>query len=161
MIGHSERRTLFGDTIETTIAKLKKAMETDLRIIFCVGETLQEREGGITNKVLAEQLKDVKSAVKKWENVVIAYEPVWAIGTGKVASPEQAEDAHRFIRHMMTEHVSKAVADKLRIIYGGSVKSDNAQTLASKENIDGFLVGGASLKEDFLKISEVLNQASK
>jgi triosephosphate isomerase len=135
-------------------------METDLKVIFCIGETLQERETGVTNKILASQLAGVKGAVKKWENLVLAYEPVWAIGTGKVATPEQAEDAHKFIREYIASVTDQTIADKLRIIYGGSVKSDNAVTLATKENIDGFLVGGASLKEDFLKISEALNTSA-
>lgn len=158
LIGHSERRTLFGETDEVCLKKLKRTLETNLKIVYCIGESLQERESGITNDVIAKQLQHFKSVVTKWENLVIAYEPVWAIGTGKVATPEQAEDAHRFIRQYLTNQVNKQVADTVRIIYGGSVTGATAHALASKENIDGFLVGGASLKEDFVKIAEALTQ---
>ena len=156
LIGHSERRSFFGESVDITMKKLKRSLETDLKVIFCIGEQLQERENGTTNKVLEAQLTGLVDIVKKWDNLVLAYEPVWAIGTGKVASPQQAEDAHKFIRHYLTEQAGQNVADKIRIIYGGSVTSSNAKDIIAQPNIDGFLVGGASLKEDFLKICEAV-----
>lgn len=158
LIGHSERRVQFGETDAVCLKKLKRTLETNLRVVYCIGESLQEREAGTTNEVIAQQLQHFKESVTKWDNLVIAYEPVWAIGTGKVATPEQAEDAHRFIRQYLASQVNKSVADSIRIIYGGSVTGATAKDLASKENIDGFLVGGASLKEDFVKIAEALTQ---
>ena len=159
LIGHSERRTLFGESADVTMKKLKRALETELKVIFCIGETLEERENGTTNKVIESQLTGIQDIVKKWTNLVLAYEPVWAIGTGKVATPEQAEDAHKFIRTYLSQQAGSNVADTIRIIYGGSVKSDSAKELIAKPNIDGFLVGGASLKEDFLKIAEIMAPA--
>lgn len=158
LIGHSERRSFFGETDEVCMKKLKRTLETNLKVVYCIGESLQERESGVTNDVLARQLEHFKSSVTKWDDIVIAYEPVWAIGTGKVASPEQAEDAHKFIRQYLSSQAGQQVADKIRIIYGGSVTGASASSIAAKENIDGFLVGGASLKEDFIKIADALSQ---
>jgi triosephosphate isomerase len=161
LIGHSERRSQFGESEEVCLKKLKRTLETNLKVVYCIGESLQERESGVTNTVLAKQLEHFKNAVTKWDNLVIAYEPVWAIGTGKVASPQQAEDAHRFIRQFLSSEAGKEVANNVRIIYGGSVTGSNAKDIVGMENIDGFLVGGASLKEDFVKIADSLSQKFK
>lgn len=159
LIGHSERRTFFGESDEVCVQKLKRTMESNLKVVYCIGESLQDRENDVTNDVLAHQLKGFKDTVTKWDNLVIAYEPVWAIGTGKVASPEQAEDAHKFIRQYLSKHIGTSVAEAMRIIYGGSVNGSNAKEIIGKQNIDGFLVGGASLKEDFVKIADAIVQA--
>lgn len=139
--------------------KLKRTMESNLKVVYCVGESLQDRDNGVANDVIAHQLKGFKDTVTKWDNLVIAYEPVWAIGTGKVASPEQAEDAHQFIRQYLTKHAGPSIAQSMRIIYGGSVNGTNAKDIIAKENIDGFLVGGASLKEDFVQIAHAIVEA--
>lgn len=130
---------------------MEHAIEAGLDVIACVGETLAEREGGAMNDVLAHQLAGIAGKVRAeadWSSIVVAYEPVWAIGTGVVATPEQAQDAHSFIRGWLEANVSPAVAASTRILYGGSVNDANAATLATKPDIDGFLVGGASLKGD-------------
>ena len=132
-------------------------MDAKIGVVFCVGESLQERESGATFEVLDKQLTGVEATVNNWDALVIAYEPVWAIGTGKVATPDQASEAHQYIRGWFQKHISDQVAEQLRIIYGGSVTSGTAKDIISKPGIDGFLVGGASLKEDFLKIVETLN----
>jgi triosephosphate isomerase len=153
IIGHSERRTIFGETNEVLNQKLLAALRNNLKVIFCVGETLKEREANETFKVLEEQLKiGLKDFPQdKADNLLIAYEPVWAIGTGKVASPEQAEEAHAFIRGKLTVQPEKTV-----ILYGGSVKPDNIDTLLRNENIDGALVGGASLQaKDFRQLCSI------
>jgi len=121
-------------------------------VIPCVGEKLDEREANKTMEVVSRQLQALKALIKDWTKVVIAYEPVWAIGTGKVASPEQAQEIHLKIREWLSSNVSPAVAKQTRIIYGGSVKGSNAKDLATKPDIDGFLVGGASLQPDFISI---------
>lgn len=150
IIGHSERRTLFGDTDKTLNKKLKKALEVGLKPIFCVGELLEERESEITKDVVKTQVEiglfDVSA--EEMKNVIIAYEPVWAIGTGKTATPEQAQEVHEFIRDLIEILYSKKIADHLVIQYGGSVKPDNAKELLSQKDIDGALVGGACLKAD-------------
>lgn len=152
IIGHSERRQYFGETDATVLARTKAALEAGLMPIVCVGELLAERESGQTNTVLATQFEGGIAGLTPGEfaKIVIAYEPVWAIGTGKVATPEIAEDAHKFIRSCAEQKFGKAAADQVRILYGGSVKPDNVTGLMAQPDIDGALVGGASLKaEDF------------
>mmetsp|Transcript_44630 Transcript_44630/g.92978 ORF Transcript_44630/g.92978 Transcript_44630/m.92978 type:complete len:366 (-) Transcript_44630:261-1358(-) len=148
LIGHSERRTKYGETDEVCAAKVEKAQEAKLSIIFCIGELLEEREKGETDAVNKRMMDAVIPKITDWSKVVIAYEPVWAIGTGKVATPDQAQEAHAAIRKMLPE----ASAEKVRILYGGSVTTDNCKELIGKEDIDGFLVGGASLKPTFTDI---------
>jgi len=148
IIGHSERRQYFGETDETVNKKIKTAISAGLKPIVCVGETLEERESDKTDSVIETQLAGGLSGIPEESlgDMVIAYEPVWAIGTGKTASPAQAEEVHSFIRKWISDHYSAATADKMRILYGGSVKPDNAAELMSQPDIDGALVGGASLK---------------
>jgi triosephosphate isomerase len=147
IIGHSERRQYFGETDDTVNLKLKAALEAGLVPIVCVGEVLEEREAGLTDDVLRRQCLRAfnKVSAKKAVNLVVAYEPVWAIGTGKTATPQMAADAHAIIRSEAAESFGQEFADKLRILYGGSVKPENAHSLMSEEEIDGGLVGGASL----------------
>jgi triosephosphate isomerase len=155
ILGHSERRQYFGETDEGVAKKTKVALDNGLLPISCVGETLEEREGGKTMDVVGRQVDAVLNAVSAEEasKVVIAYEPVWAIGTGKVATPEQAQDVHAFIRTRVAAVHGQAVADAVRILYGGSVKPDNVKGLMALPDVDGALVGGASLKADsFLKL---------
>ena len=150
ILGHSERRTIFGEDDQTINKKIKKALSSGLKPIFCVGETLQERESGITKDVVkrqvAEGLKDISA--NDMDRIIVAYEPVWAIGTGKTATPGQAEEVHAFIRELVSDLYSKSVAENLVIQYGGSVKPDNAKELLSQKDIDGALVGGDCLKAD-------------
>jgi triosephosphate isomerase len=156
ILGHSERRTLFGETDGTVNAKTKAALAAGLTPIVCVGETLEEREGSRTEAVVTTQVKGSLAGLSpaELEKVVVAYEPVWAIGTGKVATPQQAQEVHALIRSLLGQLASPAVAAKVRIQYGGSVKPDNAADLAAQPDIDGALVGGASLKaDDFLGIA--------
>ncbi len=150
ILGHSERRTIFGETDETINKKLKKALQAGLKPIFCIGETLEEREGGITNSIVERQVKNGLAGISEADlgNIIIAYEPVWAIGTGKVASKEQAQEVHAFIRNLIKSLYSVQAAEKIIIQYGGSVKPDNAKELLSQPDIDGSLVGGACLKAD-------------
>jgi triosephosphate isomerase (TIM) len=147
IIGHSERRQYFGETDDTVNLRLKAALEAGLTPICCVGEVLEEREAGLTDDVLRRQCVRAFHAVsaKKAAKLVVAYEPVWAIGTGKTATPEIAAEAHAVIRREVTEIFGDEFAGKLRILYGGSVKPENAATLMAQEEIDGALVGGASL----------------
>jgi triosephosphate isomerase len=147
IIGHSERRQYFGETDDTVNLKLKAALEHGLTPITCVGEVLEEREAGLTEDVLRRQcLRAFHSiSAKKAAKLVVAYEPVWAIGTGKTATPQMASDAHALIRGEAAKAFGQEFADKLRILYGGSVKPENAKALMSEEEIDGALVGGASL----------------
>ncbi|XFA99719.1 triose-phosphate isomerase [Candidatus Izemoplasma sp. B36] len=147
IIGHSERRNYFGETDEIVNAKIKAALRNDLLPIVCIGEHLEERENGTTNKVLEKQIKGAfkdMSAVQM-ENMVIAYEPIWAIGTGKTATAEQAEESCAFVRSVVRELFGDVIADGIRIQYGGSVKPANIDEIIAKENIDGALIGGASL----------------
>ncbi|RKY92013.1 MAG: triose-phosphate isomerase [Ignavibacteriae bacterium] len=150
IIGHSERRNIFGEPDEVINKKLKKALEHSLKPIFCVGELLEQREDGTTMEVVKNQilngLKDITP--EQLSEIIVAYEPVWAIGTGKTATPEQAQEVHAAIRELIVENFSEDVADNLVIQYGGSVKPDNAGELLSKKDIDGALVGGACLKAD-------------
>jgi len=152
IIGHSERRQIFGETDELIAEKVEHALANGIGVIACIGETLQEREAGKTEEVVFRQLAAIKAKVNDWTNVVIAYEPVWAIGTGKTASPEQAQEVHAALRKWLTSNVSSQVSDATRILYGGSVTGANCKELAKKEDIDGFLVGGASLKPEFVQI---------
>ena len=147
IVGHSERRQYFGETDDTVNIRLKAALEAGLTPICCVGEVLEEREAGLTDDVLRRQCVRAFHAIsaKKAAKLVVAYEPVWAIGTGKTATPEIAAEAHAVIRREATEIFGEEFSDKLRILYGGSVKPENAATLMAQEEIDGALVGGASL----------------
>ena len=157
IIGHSERRHIYKESDDLINKKVKFALKKGLKPVLCIGELLEEREAGKTNEVVKTQvvngLKDIsESEISK---VVIAYEPVWAIGTGKVATPEMAEEVHAFVRGIITDLYNEKVAQDLTIQYGGSVKDDNVDGLMQKENIDGALVGGASLKVDsFTRIAK-------
>jgi len=150
IIGHSERRQYFGETDETVNRKTRAALAAGLTVLLCIGETLAEREAGFTFRIIETQLvgglRDVSRAALG--QVVIAYEPVWAIGTGKTASDEQAQEVHAFIRGLVTKLYSQADAEAIRILYGGSVKPGNVRGLMAQADIDGALVGGASLKAD-------------
>lgn len=155
ILGHSERRSIFGESNEIINKKIVKALSVGLKPIFCVGETLEERENNVTEKVIEEQIRKGLENVSETDlsNVIVAYEPVWAIGTGKVASPEQAQDVHKFIRDLISKMYNSNIAENLTIQYGGSVKPDNAAGLLSKPDIDGALVGGACLvAESFVGI---------
>lgn len=154
LTGHSERRVLFKESDEDCALKTKKALENGMNVIVCIGESLVERESGETFNVISRQLEAVVDVVSEdaWAKIVVAYEPVWAIGTGKVASPEQAQDVHAFLRNWMEKKVSLDVATALRIVYGGSVKGANCADLIALKDVDGFLVGGASLKPEFQDI---------
>jgi triosephosphate isomerase len=147
IIGHSERRRLFGETDEIVNKKVRAAHDATLRPIVCIGETLEQRDKGNVEKILAIQLRgSLKDLTEKeLQETVIAYEPVWAIGTGRNATPEQAQEAHAFIRKTLAGISDEATADRIRIQYGGSVKPENARELMSQSDIDGALVGGASL----------------
>jgi len=155
ILGHSERRQYFGETDETVNRKIKAAMRNDLIPIFCLGETLEEREDGITFDVVTRQLMGGLADLSLSDPVrfVVAYEPVWAIGTGQTATPEQAQEVHAFVRRKLAELLPQGFSEHVRILYGGSVKPDNARSLMSCADIDGGLVGGAALKTaDFLGI---------
>lgn len=157
IIGHSERRQLFNEQDAFLNEKLRYALAAGLKVMFCIGETLDERESGAMDAVLERQLRHGLSGLtdEDFARVVVAYEPVWAIGTGKTASPEQAQEAHAFVRSVVRDMFGDRVADTLRIQYGGSVKPDNAAELISQPDVDGFLVGGASLKaESFVAIAQ-------
>jgi triosephosphate isomerase len=147
VLGHSERRRLFGETDKIVNRKVRAAHEATLRPIVCVGETLEQRDRGNVEKILSIQLRGSLAdlSAKEFGETVIAYEPVWAIGTGRNATPQQAQEAHGFIRKTLAELSDEATADRMRIQYGGSVKPDNARELMSQADIDGALVGGASL----------------
>lgn len=156
ILGHSERRHILGEIDQDVNKKTLAALAAGLRPIVCVGELLEQREAGGTGKVIQEQFDGSLAGVSAEQilSVVIAYEPVWAIGTGKVATPEQAEEVHADLRRQLTERYNAEVADKVRILYGGSVKPSNAAELLSQANVDGALIGGASLKsDDFLAIA--------
>lgn len=150
ILGHSERRTIFDETDELINKKIKKALFAGLKPIFCVGELLEEREKGSTNDVVKRQvLKGLNGvSANDMTKLIIAYEPVWAIGTGKTATPAQAQEVHEFIRDLIEVNYSLEVANELTIQYGGSVKPENAKELISQKDIDGALVGGACLKAD-------------
>jgi triosephosphate isomerase len=157
ILGHSERRTLFGETDEVIDRKTAAAVKKGLVPIVCIGETLEEREKGLTFQTIERQLnlslKSFREGKKIPPTTVLAYEPVWAIGTGRTATPEQAQEVHQFIRQWLKAQFGEQPAAAIRILYGGSVKPDNVRELMSKPDIDGALVGGASLKpESFLPI---------
>ncbi|KAL8271141.1 hypothetical protein Esti_004909 [Eimeria stiedai] len=160
LVGHSERRQYYGETDEVVKEKVAMVMkEEGLSVALCIGELLKEREAGETMEVCRKQLEAVIPVVTDWNRVVIAYEPVWAIGTGKVATPQQAQEVHCDLRKFISERVSKEVAGKLRIVYGGSVTNENCVTLIGCSDVDGFLVGGASLKKAFVDILEAPGKA--
>jgi triosephosphate isomerase len=150
ILGHSERRHIFGESNEMINKKIKKALSAGLKPIFCVGELLEERENGTTNDVVKKQILKglAEISADDMKNIIVAYEPVWAIGTGKTASPAQAQEVHEFIRDLIEITYSLEIANDLVIQYGGSVKPDNAKELISQKDIDGALVGGACLKAD-------------
>jgi len=155
LIGHSERRKIFLETDEVINKKMKAAIKANIVPVLCIGETLEERESQRTYKVLETQLSGAFAGITPAEaaRVVIAYEPVWAIGTGKTATPDQAQDAHVFVRKQMERIYGKDYAEAVRVLYGGSVKADNVDELMSQPDIDGALVGGESLKADkFLRV---------
>jgi len=156
ILGHSERRSLFGDTHELVAKKTDAALKTGLSVILCCGEQLAEREAGKTSEVVEAQLQAVIDAIgkdaAKWSKIVIAYEPVWAIGTGKVATCAQAQETQHDVRAYLANAISQEVAESTRILYGGSVAGSNCGELALQPDVDGFLVGGASLKPEFVDI---------
>jgi triosephosphate isomerase len=160
LVGHSERRNIFRESNELTNQKIKQALAHDMTIVFCIGETLEERESDATFDILAQQLDDGLKGVSDddFRNILIAYEPVWAIGTGKTATPEIAQEAHAYIR----KHLSNKIkfSEEIIILYGGSVKSSNIVDLIQQQDIDGALIGGASLKsEEFNSIIELAAEA--
>lgn len=162
IVGHSERRTLFGEDNETVAKKLKNVLRNDLKPIVCIGESLEEREAGIQKDVIRKQLDHILEAADDLAEIVIAYEPVWAIGTGKTATPEQAEEMHKYIRELIKNSAGENISESILILYGGSVSLPNAKELLSSPNIDGALIGGASLKADsFIGIAEVAEELSK
>ena len=157
IVGHSERRSLYGETSPLVAEKVKAALDNDLTPLLCVGESLEQQEAGETETVVAEQINAVIELVGigAFRNIIIAYEPIWAIGTGKTASPEQAQAVHLFIRRLLGEN-NKSIAQNTPILYGGSMNAGNANELIACADIDGGLVGGAALKvEDFLQICKV------
>ena len=159
VLGHSERRRLFGETNEIVNRKVRAAHEASLRPIVCVGETLDQRDRGNVDKILSIQLRGSVAGLesKQLQETVIAYEPVWAIGTGRNATPEQAQEAHAFIRRTLRDMADDTTAERVRIQYGGSVKPENARDLMSQPDIDGALVGGASL--DPRSFAQIVNAA--
>jgi triosephosphate isomerase len=152
LLGHSERRVILQEDDAFVASKTKAALDGGIGVIFCCGESLEQREDNKTIEVVTTQLKAVKEKITDWSKIVIAYEPIWAIGTGKVASTEQAQEVHAAIRGWLKKEVSERVADETRIIYGGSVNEKNCKDLSKQADIDGFLVGGASLKPAFTDI---------
>ncbi|MEI8033101.1 MAG: triose-phosphate isomerase [Chlorobiaceae bacterium] len=153
IIGHSERRQFFGETNATVNLRVKKALSEGLKVILCAGETLEEREAGVTSSVITTQVREGLQGISDISDIVVAYEPVWAIGTGKTASSAQAEEVHLLIRTTIGELYGEKAASHLRIQYGGSVKPSNAVELFAMPNIDGGLIGGASLNaSDFAAI---------
>ncbi|MHA1146904.1 MAG: triose-phosphate isomerase [Promethearchaeota archaeon] len=163
ILGHSERRDIFKESDELINKKLKKAHKVGLIPIVCIGEHLEEREAGKTKKVVKSQMEETFKGLSKEQiiNTIIAYEPIWAIGTGKTATPEQAEEVHLYIRQLLTEKYDQKTADAIRIQYGGSMKPNNAEDLIKQPNIDGGLVGGASLQaESLLEIIKAAKRAS-
>ncbi|VDD88290.1 unnamed protein product [Enterobius vermicularis] len=157
ILGHSERRHIFGESDLLVAEKVIHAIEEGLNVIFCCGEKLDEREAGKTKEVNYRQIEALIAKKADWSKIVIAYEPVWAIGTGKTATPDQAQEVHKWIREYLAQKVSADVSNTTRILYGGSVTADNAAELGKKPDVDGFLVGGASLKPDFIKIINCKN----
>jgi len=152
LVGHSERRVILQEDDAFVATKTKSALDGGLGVILCCGESLEQREANETVQVVTTQLQAVADRVKDWSKIVIAYEPIWAIGTGKVASTAQAQEVHAAIRKWLADSVSSEAAEETRILYGGSVNAKNCQELAKQPDIDGFLVGGASLKPEFIEI---------
>ncbi len=155
ILGHSERRAYFNETDESLAKKVDAALDNDIRVIFCFGEELSDRKAGNEEAVVEGQIKNALFHLDAgaFTNIVLAYEPVWAIGTGETATPDQAQDMHAFIRKTLADKYGNAVADSVSILYGGSVKPNNASEIFSKPDVDGGLIGGASLKaEDFFAI---------
>lgn len=153
LVGHSERRQNHHESDQIVALKAKAAWDEKLTVIYCIGESLEERKAGKTLSVIEAQLSPILEDGVKWDHLIIAYEPIWAIGTGLTASPEQAEEVHAYIRNLLSQELGKKIADQMLILYGGSMKPDNAKGLLSMPNIDGGLIGGASLKaEDFMAI---------
>jgi len=155
ILGHSERRAIFHETDALIASKVDAALQNDMTVIFCFGEELKDRQSANHFNIVENQLKDGLFHIqsKDWEKIVLAYEPVWAIGTGETASPEQAQEMHEFIRETVRKAFGSDVAEDVSILYGGSVKPDNAKEIFSKPDVDGGLIGGAALKaEDFLAI---------
>ncbi len=150
ILGHSERRAIFGESDEIINKKIKKALSKGLKPIFCIGETLEQRESGVMKDVISTQVKNGLQGISAEEmaNIILAYEPVWAIGTGKTATPEQAQEVHAFVRGILSELFGSETSENTTIQYGGSVKPENAASLLSQTDIDGALVGGACLKAD-------------
>lgn len=161
ILGHSERRNIFKESDDLINKKLKKALSVELSPIVCIGEKLEEREAGKTKEIIQNQMNKTFKDLSKEEilKTIIAYEPIWAIGTGKTATPEQAEEIHSFIREVLTNKYDIKTADLVRIQYGGSIKPTNAEEIFQQENIDGGLVGGASLQADSL--FEIIKAAEK
>ncbi|MFX1573112.1 MAG: triose-phosphate isomerase [Promethearchaeota archaeon] len=161
ILGHSERRNIFNESDALINKKLKKALSNDLVPIVCIGEHLEEREGGKTHQIIKYQMNETFKDLTREQilKVIIAYEPIWAIGTGKTATPEQAEEVHIYIRKLLSQKYDKETANLIRIQYGGSIKPTNAIELFRKENIDGGLVGGASLETD--SFYQIIKAASK
>jgi len=154
ILGHSERRDILKESDEFLASKAKFALENGLKIIYCCGEHIEEREAGKAAEFVINQIEKMIPAIPadKWQNVVVAYEPIWAIGTGKVASTKDAQEMCQMIREAIAARASPEIANKLRILYGGSVKADNCDELAAQPDVDGFLVGGASLTPGFINI---------
>lgn len=159
IIGHSERRAYFGETDDLLAKKVEAALANNMQVIFCFGEELEERKAGNHFNVVESQLKNGLFILPAdaWQHIVLAYEPVWAIGTGETASPEQAQEMHAFIRKTITEAYDSSIANEVSILYGGSVKPSNAQEIFSKPDVDGGLIGGAALvADDFIAIIKAI-----
>ncbi|CUM66940.1 uncharacterized protein PRCAT00004626001 [Priceomyces carsonii] len=152
LTGHSERRTIIKESDQFIAEKTKFALEQGLSVILCIGETLEERKSGVTLDVCARQLDAVSKIVSDWSHIVVAYEPVWAIGTGLAATPDDAQETHKGIRAHLAKTIGEKAASEIRILYGGSVNGKNASEFKDKPDVDGFLVGGASLKPEFVDI---------
>ncbi len=164
IIGHSERRNIFGETDQLINKKIKSALTHNIKAVLCVGEKLNDRQSGKTKEVIENELSKDLSGLNKedMENIIIAYEPIWAIGTGVSAKPEQAEEVHKFIRNLLGKMFGKSVGENTTVLYGGSVKPSNVESLAKMKDIDGGLVGGASLDcESFYKIGQILSEIKK
>ena len=159
ILGHSERRTYFGEDDKILTEKVASALENNLEVIFCFGESLQDRKSGNHFNVVESQLKNAVLSLNasSWEHIILAYEPVWAIGTGETASPEQAQEMHAFVRNIISKKFGAEVGENVSILYGGSVKPANAKEIFSKNDVDGGLIGGASLNEtDFTAIIKAI-----
>ena len=159
ILGHSERREYFGETNEKLAKKVNTALKNGLEVIFCFGEVLEDRKNGNHFKVVEEQIKKALFHLtsEEWKHIILAYEPVWAIGTGETASPEQAQEMHAFIRELVAERYISDVSENVSILYGGSVKPSNAKEIFSKEDVDGGLIGGAALNaNDFIALVKAI-----